>query len=161
MATSEVVAGDLMQVTLREGGVVLIEVLVAISAVMSAKATNYALGRDLSVSGALGKWKKRTSSPVNAFLVQVAISLALVCLGFFTCNGFETIVEYTASVFWYFLLLVGIALFVLSRKDPNLERPFRVPLYPVLPLVCCLTSAYLFYSSLMYTGFGAMVGITV
>jgi len=36
-----------------------------------------------------------------------------------------------------------------------------VPLYPVLPLVFCLTSAYLFYSSLMYTGFGAMVGIGV
>jgi amino acid transporter len=58
-------------------------------------------------------------------------------------------------------LLVGIALFVLRRKEPDVERPFRVPLYPLTPLVFCLTSAYLLYSSLAYTGLGALIGIAV
>ena len=43
--------------------------------------------------------------------------------------------EYTAPVFWLFFLLVGVSLFVLRRRDPDLPRPFRVPLYPVLPLL--------------------------
>ncbi|GAB3203409.1 amino acid transporter [Pontibacter aydingkolensis] len=168
MAQSDAVAGDLMRATFGESGMYLIGILVAIAALTSANATiftgartNYALGRDFAVFSMLGKWNSKTSSPVNAFMVQGAISLALIGLGFLTRNGFETIVEYTAPVFWFFLLMVGIALFVLRRKEPERERPFRVPWYPVLPLVFCLTSAYLLYSSVVYTGLGALVGIGV
>jgi basic amino acid/polyamine antiporter, APA family len=78
-----------------------------------------------------------------------------------TRSGFETIIEYTAPVFWFFFLLVGIALFVLRKKAPNMKRPFRVPLYPITPLIFCLSSAYLLYSSLVYTGAGALVGVGV
>jgi APA family basic amino acid/polyamine antiporter len=168
MAQSSAVAGDLMRVSFGEGGVLLIGLLVSISALTSANATiftgartNYALGRDFQVFRALGKWNARASSPVNAFILQGFISLALLGLGLFTRKGFETIVEYTAPVFWFFFLMVGIALFVLRRKEPFLERPFRVPFYPFTPLIFCLTSAYLLYSSLMYTGLGALVGVGV
>lgn len=168
MAQSEAVAGDLMGATFGKGGVLLIGILVAVSALTSANATiftgartNYALGRDFRVFGALGKWNAQTSSPVNAFIVQGLISLALISLGVLTRNGFETIVEYTAPVFWFFFLLVGVSLFILRRKEPHLERPFRVPLYPLTPLIFCLTSAYLLYSSLVYTGLGALVGVGV
>jgi len=168
VAASEAVAGDLMRVTFGEAGVVLIGLMVAISALTSANATiftgartNYALGRDFPVLSYLGKWNAQTSSPVNAFIVQGAISLALIGLALITRNGFETMVEYTAPVFWFFLLLVGIALFILRRKEPHLNRPFRVPFYPITPLLFCLTCAYLLYSSLMYTGLGALVGMGV
>ena len=73
----------------------------------------------------------------------------------------ETIVEYTAPVFWCFFLLTGIALFVLRWKDRDVVRSFRVPLYPLTPLFFCLTSAYLLYASLSYTGTGALVGVAV
>lgn len=168
MASSDAVAGDLVRVVFGEGGLVLIGLIVALAALTSANATiftgartNYALGRDVPFFSFLGKWNEKASSPVNAFLVQGAISLALVGLGYLTRNGFETIVEYTAPVFWFFLLLVGISLFVLRRKEPDRPRPFSVPLYPLTPLIFCLTSAYLLYSSLMYTGLGALVGVAV
>lgn len=168
MSASQAVAGDLMLMTFGEGGVVLIGLIVTVAALTSANATiftgartNYALGRDFSFFRALGKWNTKTSSPVNAFLVQGAVSLALIALGLFTRNGFETIVEYTAPVFWFFLFMVGVALLVLRRKHPQRERPFPVPFYPVTPLIFCLTSAYLFYSSLVYTGLGALVGVGV
>src|SRR3546814_11147247 len=74
----------------------------------------------------LGTWNKRASGPVNAFLVQGLISLALVGLGFITRKGFETIVEYTAPVFWFFFLMTGISLMVLRKKEPEKQRPFRV-----------------------------------
>ncbi|MDQ4139144.1 MAG: amino acid permease [Bacteroidota bacterium] len=168
MAKSNAVAGDLMQLTLGEAGMVIIGILVAISALTSANATiftgartNYALGRDFPIFKFLGKWNVEASTPVNAFLVQGFVSLALLGLGMFTRKGFETIIEYTAPVFWFFFLLVGIALFVLRKKEPHRERPFRVPLYPITPLIFCATSAYLLYSSLMYTGLGALVGVGV
>ncbi|MBD1397699.1 amino acid permease [Pontibacter sp. JH31] len=168
LSTSDAVAGDLMRVTFGESGLMLISLIVMVAALTSANATiftgartNYALGRDFPVFSYLGKWNMRTSSPVNAFLVQGVISLSLIGLALFTRNGFETMVEYTAPVFWFFLMMVGIALFVLRRKEPRLNRPFRVPLYPLTPLVFCLTSAYLLYSSLVYTGLGAIVGVGV
>ena len=168
VAGSSAVGGDLMQVTFGEGGVVVIGLIVSVAALTSVNATiftgartNYALGRDFRIFSALGKWNAQTSSPVNAFIVQGAIALALIALGWLTRKGFETIVEYTAPVFWFFLLLVGLSLFILRKKEPEQVRPFPVPLYPLTPLIFCLTSAYLLYSSLVYTGVGALVGVAV
>ncbi|MEJ5963300.1 APC family permease [Pedobacter immunditicola] len=168
MAQSDAVGVDLMRIVWGPTGVWLISVLVAISALTSVNATiftgartNYALGKDYKMFSMLGKWNSQASGPVNAFIVQALISLALISLGLVTRSGFETIIEYTAPVFWFFFLLVGISLFVLRRKEPNAVRPFRVPLYPLTPLIFCLSSAYLLYSSLVYTGIGALVGIVV
>ncbi|MFN3435781.1 MAG: amino acid permease, partial [Sphingomonas sp.] len=62
---------------------------------------------------------------------------------------------------WRFLLLAGLSLFVLRRTEPARPRPFRVPLYPVLPAIFCTTTAYLLWSSLAYTGWGALAGVAV
>jgi amino acid transporter len=168
MAQSSAVAGDLMGNAFGERGLVLMAILVAIAALTSANATiftgarsNYALGRDFPVFGKLGKWNEKPSGPLNAFILQGLISLVLVSLGLFSRNGFETMIEYTAPVFWFFFLLVGISLFLLRSKEPQVNRPFRVPLYPLTPLVFCLTSTYLLYSSVVYTGWGSLVGIGV
>jgi amino acid transporter len=52
-------------------------------------------------------------------------------------NTFDTMLEYTAAVFWFFFLLTGVAFFVLRRMDHDVPRPFRVPLYPIIPLAFC------------------------
>lgn len=168
MAQSDAVGADVMQFAWGDTGVWIIGLLVAISALTSANATiftgartNYALGRDFPIFSFLGHWNQKASGPVNAFLVQGGISLGLIGLGLFTRSGFETIIEYTAPVFWFFFLLVGIAVFVLRKKAPEVKRPFKVPLYPLTPILFCLSSAYLLYSSVMYTGLGALVGIVV
>lgn len=168
MAGSEAVAVDLMQVTMGQAGVLFIGLLVAVASLTSVNATiftgartNYALGRDFPLLTRLSQWNSRRSVPVNAFLIQGVISLLLISLGLFTRKGFETMLEYTAPVFWFFFLLVGISLFVLRHKEPDAERPYRVPFYPFTPIIFCLMSAYLLYSSIVYTGLGAFVGIGV
>jgi len=121
----------------------------------------FALGRDLAGLGGLGVWSARGENPANAFLLQGGIALALVLLGALDRKGFQTMVDYTAPVFWFFMLLVGIALFVLRWREPERDRPYRVPLYPLTPLLFCLTCAYMLHASVVYTGFGALVGIAV
>ncbi|MGH7278392.1 MAG: APC family permease, partial [Candidatus Rokuibacteriota bacterium] len=168
MAQSRALAADLMERSVGGGGARLVSLLIVIAAVTSVNATiftgartAYALGRDFRPFAFLGRWHARAGTPVNALLVQGAIALGLVLLGGFMRKGFETMVEYTAPVFWFFFLMTGIALFVLRRREPQVARPFRVPLYPLIPLVFCATSAYLLYSSLVYTGVGALVGVAV
>ena len=87
--------------------------------------------------------------------------MALVAFGAVTRDGFQAMIEYTAPVFWLFLFLVGVSLFRLRGREPDRERPFRVPLYPLTPAVFCATCAYLFYSSVAYTGLGALLGLLV
>jgi amino acid transporter len=60
------------------------------------------------------------------------------------------LVACTAPVFWLFFLLTGCSLFILRWKDPHIERPFRVPLYPVLPLVFVLSCAFMLWKAAAY-----------
>ena len=174
VAASKTVAGDVMRLTFGEGAAWLIGLMVAIAALTSINATiftgartNYALGRDFPLFTLLGRWNARADAPINAFIVQGIISLGLVALGMWTREGIQTIVDYAAPVFWFFFLLVGISVFVLRRKEPDAARPFRVPLYPLTPIIFCLTSCYLLYSSLTYAladenkRWGGIVGIGV
>ena len=78
------------------------------------------------------------------------MALALVAVGAAAGGGFKAMVEFTAPVFWLFFLLAGVSLFVLRRREPERERPFRVPGYPVLPALFCATCAYMLWSSLSY-----------
>ncbi len=168
MARSPVVAADLLEQVWGAAGARMISAIIAVSALTSINATvivgarsNYALGCDWPVLGFLGRWNARTGSPTQALLLQGAVALALIAFGAFMRKGFETMVDYTAPVFWLFFLLVGVALFVLRRREPHAARPFRVPLYPLLPLAFCASSAWLLYSSLVYTRLGALVGVGV
>ncbi len=167
-AKSEAVGADMMRAVLGERGAQWLSVLVAIAALTSINATTitgartaYAVGRDYSLFRFMGRWNERAATPVNALLAQCAVALLLVALGTATREGFSTIVDYTAPVFWLFFLLTGISLFVLRRKEPDIARPFRVPLYPLTPLLFCATCLYMLASSLAYTGIGALVGVTV
>jgi amino acid transporter len=123
--------------------------------------SNYALGRDIPLFGFLGGWYEAGSTPKAAFLLQGAIALALVGFGALARSGFEAMVAYTAPVFWLILLGTGASLIALRRRDPAADRPFRVPLYPLTPLLFCAIAGYMLYSSVAYAGRGALLGLAV
>ena len=82
-------------------------------------------------------------------------------------DGFETMVAYTAPAFWLFFMLTGTALFPLRRQAPANPDPFRVPFYPVTPLLFAGACAFMLYSSFNYAmsldpgSIGAMVGMAM
>ncbi|PAX51727.1 APC family permease [Brunnivagina elsteri] len=167
MAKSEAPAAELMRLALGETGAKFVSTLIAVSALGAANATiftgartNYALGRDFPKFAFLGRWSHQ-NTPVNALMVQAGIAILLVIIGAIRRQGFETMVEYTAPVFWFFFLLSGIALLVLRYREPNIPRPFKVPIYPIIPLLFCATCGYLLYSSINYTGIGGSIGVIV
>ncbi len=57
--------------------------------------------------------------------------------------------------------MVGLALFILRHRQPQLPRPYRVPLYPWLPLGFVAVTTWMLWSSLVYTGLGSLVGVAV
>lgn len=168
MSGTDAVAADLMRTAFGEPGAQVLSLLVAAAALSSTNATiftgartNFALGRDFALFAFLGRWRPRAETPANALFVQGGIALALVGVGAATRQGFEAMVDYTAPVFWFFFFLTGCALFVLRWKEPAVPRPFRVPLYPLTPLAFCAASLYMLWSSIAYTGIGALLGVAV
>lgn len=168
MAESSAIARDVMAAAVGPVGATFISVLVCLVVlaslnvtILTGARTNFALGRDFALFGFLSGWSEKGSTPVPALLFQGLIALALVTFGAMQRDGLEAMVEYLSPVFWLFFLLTGLSLFVLRGRDPDRARPYRVPLYPLIPALFCLQCAYLLYSSLKYTGTGALVGVGV
>lgn len=112
--------------------------------------TNFAVGNDWKALRKLGQWQLDIGSPKQALILQALISIGLIALGTQEADGFSAMVEFTAPVFWGFLFLIGLALIWLRQTDKHTSRPFKVPLYPVLPLIFCAACAWLTYSSITY-----------
>lgn len=168
LRASDAVAADAMRALLGETGALLLALTICAAALSTLNATiftgarlYYAIGRDLPGLARFDRWDARGNTPTNALLLQSAIALALVGFGAATRGGFEAMVEYTAPVFWFFLLLVGVSLFVLRRRGGAEPGRFRVPFYPLTPLLFCLTCGYLLYASVVYAGLGSLVGVGV
>ncbi|MFL6621553.1 MAG: APC family permease [Sulfurifustaceae bacterium] len=168
MRASSVVANDAMRLTVGNYGAVLITLLIVLAVltsinvtILTGARTNYAMAGDVRLFNALGSWHDRTNAPLTALVVQAVVSLVLIAIGAFSRSGFETMVQYVSPVFWFFFLLTTVSLFVLRRRDPTRLRPFRVPFYPLTPIIFCATCVYMLYSSLAYTGFGALLGVAV
>jgi amino acid transporter len=143
------------------------------------------LGRDHRLFAILSTWHPRWHAPVRSLLVQCVITLLMVLAVGTTSghqlidrmlsttghqspdwqarSGFQTLLDCTAPAFWFFFLLSAISLFVLRSKDAARERPFRVPGYPVLPLIFCSACGFMFYSSVSYSvssvGWLALAGL--
>lgn len=166
MTSSQTIAADLMHKAFGGTAQKIISLMIAISALTSINATiivgartSYAMGRDWPLLHKLGVWDTRRDTPVNALWVQCIASLLLVILGALIGGGFKSMVEFTAPVFWLFFLLAGISLFILRQREPHVPRPFKVPLYPILPIIFCLTCLYMLWSSLSYVYDQSLGGI--
>ena len=79
---------------------------------------------------ALGKIHPRFKTPANALILNMLIGIIALMTGktgeIITIACFGALTLYIISM---------IALFQLRKKEPDLERPFRVPLYPFFPLI--------------------------
>lgn len=165
---SSAVAADMMRMVAGPSGAFIVTVAIIVAALSTLNATiftgarvYYAMARDLTVLPQVGEWDERGRTPANGLIMQAVVALALVVIGAATRDGFKAMVDYTAPVFWGFLLLVGIAVFVLRHREPDTARPFKVPFYPVTPALFCLTCIYMLHASIAYTGVAALVGLAV
>ena len=168
MRKSNAVGADLMKVVVGTSGAIVLSIIVCITAgstlngtIFTGARSYYALGRDVSVFHRLGIWEERGQTPANGLIVQGIIAIVLIVFGSTTRDGFEAMVAYTAPVFWLFMFLVAISIIVFRVREPGRELPFRVPLYPLPPLILAAACAWMFYSALVYAGWGSIIGVVV
>lgn len=167
MGQSSAIASDLFAIAFGTKSSVIFSLIVVFSCLNSINATiifgsrsTYALGQDWKLFEWVGEWHAK-GTPRKAIVMQCVIALILILAASMSGQSFEYIVEFTAPVFWFFILLVGISIFVLRKKYPDHIPISPVPFYPVLPIVFVCTVLWLLWSSIVYSGVGALVGLGI
>lgn len=110
----------------------------------------YALGAEHRLYRWLGRWSQRLNTPLRSLVLQGLVTTALIVLFGAGADGFTRLVTFSAPFFTFFMLLVGVGLFVLRVRDRDRPPSYRVLGYPVTPLLFCLSNLFLFYSSTSY-----------
>lgn len=180
MREAKAVAADVVQLAWGDLGERAVSLLVAVSAlgaingmIFTGARIYYALGAEHRMFRPLGIWNAQCDTPLWAVLAQGTVALGLV--GGFAANadgaasgGFEKMVKVSFPPFWLFLLLVGVAVFRLRAREPKMNRPFRVPGYPLTTLLFCGGAAFMLWASVSHAyaqwsreGFWAIAVIAV
>lgn len=161
-ARSEAVAAEVTELMLGPWGARAVSVLICVSAlgavhgmILTGARLYYAFGREHHWFAWLGRWNPRLGTPLVALLAQAGITLAMIAAAELwpnsaTGDAFERLLLFSSPLFWFFLLLSALALFRLRQREPERLRPFRVPAYPLVPLLFSAGCLFMFYASLSY-----------
>jgi basic amino acid/polyamine antiporter, APA family len=124
---------------------------------MSGARVPFAVARDGYFFHALAKVHPRFHTPSVAIVVQAALSIVLLLLG----ANFRQLFSLAIFAEWLFYMIAGSTIFVFRRRDPNDERPFRMPGYPIVPAlfvaVAAALLAYTFKNDWPNSGYGLLV----
>src|SRR5262245_55159060 len=103
---------------------------------------SFALGRAGYLPGPLGHVHPVRRTPDVSIFVWSLVVAGFVVWGYFNNDAVQVAVltcNLTALV-WYALAMA--CLFLLRWKEPDMPRPYRVPLYPVLPALVLVMSLF-------------------
>ena len=117
----------------------------------------YALSKDglLPGSKVLSKVNKG-SSPYNAiFLIAIIASI------YALTGQFNLLSDLTVFAVWVFYVLTFIGVILLRKRKPDLKRPYRVPLYPVIPLIAILGGSFVVINQLFTSPVISLGGIII
>lgn len=139
----------------------LIAVPIIISMLTAAQANSltssrvyFAMANDGIFFKQMAKVHPRWGTPAVALVAAGVWSAILAASG-----TFDVLLEYVVFVGWIFYSLVGLAVLVLRRKQPDLPRPFKVPGYPVTPLLFVIAGFAIVVNTVVQDPRKGLIGI--
>lgn len=161
LQASERPAADAMRLLVGPGGAAFVAAAVMLSAfgtvnaqLLSVPRVYFAMARDGLFFERVASVHPRWGTPAVAILVQGAWASVLALTG-----TYQQIITYTAFPNYLFLSLAVVGLMVLRVREPDLPRPFRVPGYPVTPLLFLAVFLWYLVNSVRYSFRETAVGI--
>lgn len=106
---------------------------------------------------------KNIWTKLNRFSIPYISALATLVLtvGMMFTGEFDTLTDFLLFTIWIFFIATFFAVFVLRKKEPNLVRPYKVPLYPIVPLIAIIGGAYIVLAALFTQFTLAISGVVV
>ena len=106
----------------------------------------YTLGEQKSLPAIFGKLNKN-GVPANATLFMAALS-ALYALS----GQFNLLSDLSMFAVWSFYVLTFIGVMKLRKTHPDLHRPYKVPLYPIIPIIAIVSGLFVVFNQLFLAG---------
>jgi len=111
--------------------------------ILSAARVPYAAARDGLFFAGFGRLSPRSRVPVTSLVLLAVWGALLAASGTFDQLTNMAVMSY--ALFW---IPVALSVIVLRRKLPLAARPYRVPLYPLVPLLFALVMVWIVVSAL-------------
>lgn len=108
----------------------------------------------LPFSNKIGQANVNTGVPTISALLILAISCAMILLG-----SFDLLTDMLVFVMWAFTTLVSSAVVVLRLREPELNRPYIVPWYPIIPIISIGGGLFVIISTIINQPVLSLVGI--
>ncbi|MFN7944129.1 MAG: amino acid permease [Blastocatellia bacterium] len=122
--------------------------------VMGQSRIPFAMARDGLFFRIVGEVHAGSRAPRAAILVQSAWGCVLVFSG-----TFDQITTCVMFALWLFFGVTVSAVFVLRRKMPHAERPYRTPGYPFVPVLFIIVAAWLVINTIITSPVESAVGL--
>lgn len=152
VAGSRALAADAVSVAWPGLGARVIAIAVALSAfgvlnvqILSGPRLLFGMARDGRFFAAFGHAHARFATPAMAIALVASISVTLILLA--GKGGIDRLLTGLVLIDAVFFALTGAALIVLRRRRPGVERPARVPFYPVVPIVFVVLECAIIYGA--------------
>ncbi|WP_099974353.1 APC family permease [Lactobacillus terrae] len=118
----------------------------------------FVLGSDdqLIFSKFFSKLTKKTMIPVNAGIVQTIIAVLMILMG-----SFDFLTDMLVFVMWIFSMMLFFGVFILRKREPDLERPYKINFYPIPPIIAILGGAFILISTLFRQPVLCITGIGI
>ncbi|BAH39073.1 MAG TPA: amino acid permease [Gemmatimonas aurantiaca] len=137
------------------GALILISILSAANGLfLTTPRMFFAMARDGVFFRRLADVHPRFETPAFAIGAIAVWSIVLALTG-----TFQQLLTYVVFTGWGFYALGGVAVFALRRRAPNMPRPFRVPGYPVTPILFVLAAVALVLNTMITQPSRAAVGL--
>jgi amino acid transporter len=145
MKTAELVAADAARLLIGPVGATLVAGAIAISTfgtlngtMMTSPRIFFAMAQDGMFPKVIGKVHPVTGAPTSAVLLAASLGTIFILIRQFT----ELAEQFIIGI-WPFYALAVLGLFRLRARRQDLERPYRVPGYPVIPMLFLLGALFL------------------
>ena len=163
VAQSDRVAADALTATVGSGAAAVVSALILVSILSSTNASvlspsriYYAMARDGVFFARLSEVSPRFGTPAFAILAGAGWAMVMAATG-----SFDQLLTYVVFAAWIFYGLGALSIFVYRRKLPDAPRPFRVPGYPVTPLLFVASAAALVLNTIASQPGRAGIGLAV
>lgn len=150
MAASSLVATDALQPVANNYGTGLIALLVMISTfgctngnILACPRVTFEMAREGAFFSSIGKVNPKHQTPANALWLHCAWTCIFAFLG-----SFDMLTDTFVFVTWIFYGFAAYGIFVLRRKTPDAERPYKAWGYPLLPAFFVVFTAFYFVMTL-------------
>jgi APA family basic amino acid/polyamine antiporter len=135
---------------------------VVLSSIIGGTRASFAMGRDRVLPRQFDKISKRFGTPYFSVIFGGLIIVVLAGLFYNNIDIIASVVNF-GSLFTY--LLVNLSLIKLRKSKPEIKRPFKVPMYPAIPIMgaasCILLMYYLSDNAKIASVLWFLIGLLV